>query len=307
MTQPEVLAESATGSIYDLGYRGYVGPRLGRRHAVRVMLRHGLRAVFGLGRSGRAKLAPLILGGIVALPAVLSVGIEALFDEMAGGMVDRLNPISIEGYLPFVQTILVFFAAAQAPELLVRDRRHGVLTLYFSRAIARLDYALAKWGAIVAGIGLVLLLPQVILLIADLFATPDLGEGAARVGPVLVPVAVRTLLVAAMIGGVGLAASAFTVRRAFAAGTVIAVFLISSGIVSVLVQWVDLRGPLALVALLDPFALLDGASSLLFAVEPESETVLRSDLPVEFFALGAVAVAVGALAAIVVRYRRVSA
>jgi ABC-2 type transport system permease protein len=307
MTQPEVLAESATGSIYDLRYRSYVGPRLGRRHAVVVMLRHGLRAVFGLGRSGRAKLAPLILGGMVVLPAVLSVGLEALFADVAGDMVDRLNPITIEGYLPFVQTMLVFFAAAQAPELLVRDRRHGVLTLYFSRAISRLDYALAKWGAIVAGIGLVLLLPQAILLLADLFATPDLGEGAAQVGPLLVPVLVRTLLVAAVIGGVALVASAFTGRRAFAAGAVIAVFLLSSGIVSVLVEWVDLRGPFGLVALLDPFALLDGASALLFAAEPESRTIRGSDLPVEAFALGAVAVAVGALAAVVLRYQRTAA
>jgi ABC-2 type transport system permease protein len=122
-----------------------------------------------------------------------------------------------------------------------------------------------------------------------------------------VPVLVRTLLVAAVIGGVALVASAFTGRRAFAAGAVIAVFLLSSGIVSVLVEWVDLRGPFGLVALLDPFALLDGASALLFAAEPESRTIRGSDLPVEAFALGAVAVAVGALAAVVLRYQRTAA
>mgnify|MGYP001583970183 CR=1 FL=1 len=62
-TPPDVLAGSATGSIYDLGYRGYDGPRLGRRHAVVALFVHGLRAVFGLGRSGRSKIAPLSSAG----------------------------------------------------------------------------------------------------------------------------------------------------------------------------------------------------------------------------------------------------
>jgi ABC-2 type transport system permease protein len=302
-TPPDLLAGSATGSIYDLGYRRYDGPRLGRGHAVRALVGHGLRAVFGLGRSGRAKIAPLSLGALVALPAVVSVG----FESLTGGVGGELNPISIEGYLTFIQTLLVFFVAAQAPELLVRDRRHGVLTLYFSRALERHDYVLAKWVALVTAVGLVVLLPQVILLVGELFATPDVGEGVAEVLPLIVPVAARTLLVAALLGGVGLAASAFTTRRAFAAGTIIAVFLVPSGIVALLVGRVDLGGPLALVALLDPFALLDGASALLFGAEPRTRTVLLSDLPLEAFAVGAVVAALGALAIVLLRYRRVAA
>ena len=112
---------------------------------------------------------------------------------------------------------------------------------------------------------------------------------------------------AALLGGVGLAASAFTTRRAFAAGTIIAVFLVPSGIVALLVGRVDLDGPLALVALLDPFALLDGASALLFGAEPRTRTVLLSDLPLEVFAVGAVVAALGALAIVLLRYRRVAA
>ena len=47
-----------TGSIYDIGYRGYDGPRLGRRHAFATLFVAGIRAIFGLGRSGRAKIVP---------------------------------------------------------------------------------------------------------------------------------------------------------------------------------------------------------------------------------------------------------
>jgi ABC-2 type transport system permease protein len=302
-TPPDLLAGSATGSIYDLGYRGYDGPRLGRRHAVGALFVHGLRAAFGLGRSGRAKIAPLALGGLIALPAVVSVG----FGALAGGAGGEFNPITLEGYLPFAQTLLVFFVAAQAPELLVRDQRHRVLTLYFSRALERADYVLAKYLALLAAVGLVLALPQVILLLGMLFATPNLADGLANVVPLLWPVAGRTVVDSALLAGVGLAASAFTVRRAFAAGTIIAVFLVLSGVVTVLVNRVGLDGPLALVALADPFALMDGVSALLFDVEPNMPAILRSDLPVWLFAGTAVAVSVAAFGLLLLRYRRIAA
>lgn len=302
-TRPDLIAGSATGSIYDLGYRRYDGPRLGRRHAVRALLGHGFRAVFGLGRSGRAKIAPLVLGGIIALPAVVSVA----FSAFGGEAVDEFNPITVERYFEFVQQVLVFFVAAQAPELLVRDRRYGVLTVYFSRALERTDYVLAKYLALVAAVALVLALPQVILLLGLLFATPDLGDGLAEVLPRIWPVVGRTLVTAMLLAGVGLAASAFTVRRAYAAGTIVAIFLVLTGVVSILVEEVRLNGPLALVALADPFALLDGVSSLLFGVGPRSVAIRRSDLPLELFAATAIVVSLVSLAVLLVRYRRISA
>ena len=50
--------EAVTGTIYDIGYRHYDGPRLGRRGAIGAIVGAGLRAVFGLGRSGRSKIIP---------------------------------------------------------------------------------------------------------------------------------------------------------------------------------------------------------------------------------------------------------
>lgn len=302
-TPPELLAGSATGSIYDLGYRGYDGPRLGRGHAIRALFVHGLRAVYGLGRSGRAKVVPLGLGAIIALPAVVSVGIIALAGDAAG----RMNPVTLEGYLEFAMTPLVFWVAAQAPELLVRDQRHRTLTLYFSRALERSDYVLAKYLALVAGIGLVIAIPQAILMLGTLFVTPNFADGLAEVLPDVVPAVARTLLVAALLSGVALAASAFTVRRAFAAAATIAVFLVPSLVVSVLVSEVDLSGPAALVALLDPFALVDGLSAVLFDFEGATATVLASDLPTWLFAAGAVVVTLATLGLLLLRYRRIAA
>jgi len=65
---------SRAGNIYDLGYRRYEGARLGRAHAVRSLVFHSFRTTFGIGRSGRAKAAPITFGAIATLPAVIIVG-----------------------------------------------------------------------------------------------------------------------------------------------------------------------------------------------------------------------------------------
>ena len=67
-------ADTRAGSIYDLGYRRYEGPRLGRAHAIRSLVVHSFRTTFGLGRGGRAKVAPIVFGALAILPAVIIVG-----------------------------------------------------------------------------------------------------------------------------------------------------------------------------------------------------------------------------------------
>src|SRR4051794_41930445 len=71
-------ASGPGGSIYDLGYQGYEGPRLGRRSATVALFWNTLRACFGIGRGGRAKIAPFVLAALSLLPAVIAVGIAAL-------------------------------------------------------------------------------------------------------------------------------------------------------------------------------------------------------------------------------------
>ena len=232
------------------------------------------------------------------------MGIGAL----AGGAAAEFNPITLEGYLPFAQTLLVFFVAAQAPELLVRDQRHRVLTLYFSRALERTDYVAGEVPGPAHGCRRSCSrCPRSSCCSGMLFATPSLADGLAKVVPLIWPVVGRTVVVSALLAGVGLVASAFTVRRAFAAGAIIAAFLVLSGVVTVLVNRVGLDGPLALVALADPFALMDGVSALLFGVEPTMPAILRSDLPVWLFAGTAVAVSLACPILLLLRYRRIAA
>jgi len=300
---PDLVAGSATGSIFDLGYRGYDGPRLGRRHAIATLFAHSLKWTFGIGRGGRAKVAPFALAGLTLLPAILAVGIRAL----AGPAAERMTPITPQHYLTYVQTFIAFFVTAQAPELLGRDQRHHVLTLYFSRALERTDYALAKYGALVCALALVLLVPQAVLLLGIVFASIDLGAGLGEALPLVPPILASTAAAAAFFSGIGLVIAAFTPRRAFAAGAIVAVFLVLNGVVSVLVVRGHLRDPFRYVALLDPYALLDGLASTLFGGVGRDVTVKGSGIDPAIFAAGACVVAVATLSVLVLRYRRIEA
>ncbi len=300
---PDLVAGSATGSIFDLGYRGYDGPRLGRRHAIATLFTQSLKWTFGIGRGGRAKIAPFALAGLTLLPAILAVGIRAL----AGQATERVTPITPQNYLTFVQTFIAFFVTAQAPELLGRDQRHHVLTLYFSRALERTDYALAKYGALVCALALVLFVPQLILLLGIVFASIDLGAGVGEALPLVVPILVSTIVAAAFFSGVGLVIAAFVPRRAFSSGAIVATFLVLSGVVQVLVVQGRLRDPFRYVALLDPYALLDGLATTMFGGVGRNVTVTRSGIDPAVFAAGALVIAVVTLVVLVLRYRRIEA
>jgi ABC-2 type transport system permease protein len=301
--QPDLVAGSATGSIFDLGYRGYDGPRLGRRHAIATLYTQSLKWTFGIGRGGRAKIAPFALAGLTLLPAILAVGIRAV----AGAATERVTPITPQNYLTFVQTFIAFFVTAQAPELLGRDQRHHVLTLYFSRALERTDYALAKYAALVSALALVLFVPQLVLLLGIVFASIDLGAGLCDTLPLVVPILLSTIVAAAFFSGIGLVIAAFVPRRAFSAGAIVATFLVLSGVVQVLVVQGRLRDPFRYVALLDPNGLLDGLATALFGGISRNTTVLHSGIEPGVFAVGAVVVAVATLVVLILRYRRIEA
>ena len=88
----------------------------------------------GSARPGRAKLVPFGLAVIVDRPGHRRAGILALVGRLgAGTRPMRPTPIRTTSYYGLIASVVFLFAAAQAPELLARDLRHRVLSLYFSR------------------------------------------------------------------------------------------------------------------------------------------------------------------------------
>jgi len=292
-------AESATGAIYDLGYRGYDGPRLGRRAAFATLFWASLRAAFGLGRSGRSKIVPWGLSAIMIVPAAVAGAIQAL---APGG----LSPFNYDNYLWDLQPILALFVAAQAPELVSSDQRNHVLSLYFSHALARSDYALAKFAAMAAALLVLALAPLLVILFASILAATDV---AAAVGDQLgnLPQIIGSPLIYAVpIAAVGMAIASFTPRRAYATGAIIAVFLVSAAVGGILAE--AGRGRLSLVApLINPFVLLDGTRDWLLGASIPDSPVSRADLALPVFGiLTAILTAIG-IAAVLWRYRRIAA
>ena len=297
-TTPAGLSAAAapTGSIYDIGYRRYEGPRLGRGHAVRSLFIHSLRSAFGIGRGGRAKIAPIILGGMALLPAIAIVGAMTMVAQFGvGERFANQAPIRYETYFGTISTIIVLFCAAQAPELFGRDQRNGVIALYF---------ALARTAGFAAALLIIQLLPQLLLFLGRVLLSPDIPGAIGEDLPSFPPVLAQSGLAAGLLGGLSMAISAFTPRRAYATAGIIALFTIPNIVAgtvlglgsSVIGTW---------LLLLSPTAVLDGTNSILFGA-PFGSDFFFIDLPDIAWIAAAIGGIVGAIAITVRRFARIA-
>lgn len=287
----------ASGTIYDIGYRRYEGPRLGRRGAISAIVGAGLRALFGLGRSGRSKILPWGAIILAILPAVVAVAIRVLADDI-------VELYSYENYLWEIGALLPIFVAAQAPELVVNDMRHRVLPLYFSRPISRLDYVAAKLGALTIGLLSLTLLPLLILFLGRVLAAEDVLAAVGDEIGALPGILGSGLIHAVVLASLGLAISAIAGRRAYAAGGVLALFLIGS-VMSGAFQ--SQGGALdAIAPFLNPSSILDGTREWLFGGTVSASPVAGAGVPLPLYGLAAALMVAASWAVLAVRYRAVS-
>jgi ABC-2 type transport system permease protein len=307
MTGP-ISVGGPTGSIYDLGYRGYEGARLGRAHAVRSLFLHSLRSTYGIGRGARAKIAPLALGAMAVVPAVAFVGILALaarFGESAAEMLEEGTAFGYATYFGTMGTFVILFCAAQAPELFGRDQRHGILSLYFARALRRSDYTLARIAGFVAALLILQLFPQTVLFLGRVLLAPDVARAVGDDLPSIPPILAQGLLSSLLLGGLSMAISAFTPRRAYATAGIIALFVIPNIVASV-VAGIGSSDIGNLLFLLSPTSVLDGTNAALFGTELGSEFFFI-DLPDWAFFAAAGAGIVGSIAITLRRFARITA
>jgi ABC-2 type transport system permease protein len=297
---------SASGSIYDLGYQGYDGPRLGRVAVTRGLLRATLQAAYGIGRGGRAKVVPFGLAALAVLPAVLAVGITALATQAgAGDAFEGASPISHATYQGLTSTLIMLFCAAQAPELFGKDQRYGVLPLYFSRVLTRLDYAIARLGGLFLAVFLVSVVPQVVLTVGAVLAASDpltgLGEEAADIPRYLAVSALAAGMLTAVAGVI----AAWTPRRAYATAGIIAVFIVPPIVVAVVAELAagDVARLLIFASIAD---VLEGLNAAVFGTIPASEPVLAAGFPGWVYGTVALAIIAGGLALVLRRYQGVS-
>lgn len=292
-------ADPRAGTIYDLGYRGYDGPRLGRRAAILALYTFTLRAAFGIGRRPTAKIIPFVVTAFAFIPALIQLGVAALIGN-------RVEVIAPWNYLGFSQVPVALFCAGVAPEVFGRDLRYRTLSLYFSRALYRSDYALAKAASFVTALAVLTLGPLVLLVVGNGLASEDvvgyIGDHWREL-----PQSLAAGLVIAGVAGLGsLAIAAHTPRRAYATVAVAAWFLVTFPLAGILV---DIGGEVGrFAAWFSPFSLLYGASLAIFARDPGPDSIqAAADLPIaSYLALAALHAAVAA-GLILRRFQRVQA
>lgn len=269
----------ASGSIYDLGYQGYSGPRLGRAAVALGLLAQTLRAAYGIGRGGRAKIIPFLMLGLSVLPAILAVGIAALAAQAgAAGALEEASPIRHDTYQNLTSTLVMLFCAAQAPELFGRDQRYGVLPLYFSRVLTRVDYVLARAGGLFLAIFVISIVPQVILSLGAVLAASDPLTGLQKDLPDVPRYLAVALIVSALLGGASTVVAAWTPRRAYATAGIIAVFIIPPIVVALMAE-LAVGDAARVLVLASPSDILDGVNAAVFGAVSLNPTIVAADLP----------------------------
>jgi ABC-2 type transport system permease protein len=294
---------AATGSIYDLGYRGYDGPRFGRPAVLLALLRQSLQESYGIGRGGRAKIAPILLLLLNGLPALLAIAITAIVDQAGGGQIlEDANPIRHDTYWSVTSTLVMLFCAAQAPELFGRDQRYGVLPLYFSRVLTRVDYALARTGGLFIAIFILTLAPQSLLTLGAILGAADPVTGLREELPEIPRYLAVCLLGSAVFAGVSSVVASYTPRRAYSVAAIIALFIVPPIVVAI-VAALSVPDVANVLLLASPSDVVDGVNGAIYGpLRIGGETIVVATLPGWAYIVAALAYVVGSLALVVRRY-----
>jgi ABC-2 type transport system permease protein len=284
---------SEASVIHDIGYQRYAGPRLGRGPVFGALYVHGLRAAFGFGRTAKAKIFPWLVAGITVLVAVILAAVRSQTGVVALNYVQFADAMS---------WLVILFAAIVAPKLVSRDLRAGVLPLYFSRPLRAGDYIGAKFAALVTAVWLLLGVPQLIMFLGAAFTTKTGMSGVWSELGDLLPGWAYSLLWALLFAAISLLIASLTGKRAFAAGGIVAVFLMTTPVVGVL-SILPSHTAQQLAGLASPMTLISGVGTWL--IHTPNSGIDIGEFGV-VYAIEAVTLIAACLLLLLARYRKVA-
>ena len=217
--------------ILDERYRPYSGARHGLAGAMRALVGSSVRFTLGLGRPARHKFLPWLAVVVALVPAIVFVGIATVLD------IDLISENILpeyHQYYGFIELALFFFCGIVVPEILVADRRNGMLSLYLSTPLRLWSYLASKAAAVTVTLAVITVGPLLFLLVAYTVE----GSGPDGLGDwltVLVRILGSGIAIAATITAASLAISSLTDRRAFAVIGIILLLLGSQFVTGLLV------------------------------------------------------------------------
>lgn len=238
--------------IVDRGFQRYDGPRAGVGQAIRSVAWQSIRSTLGLGRPARHKIFPVLAVAMAYIPAIAFVGVAVLI----GDILDPNEVADYASYYGFITAAILLFAGLVAPEVLVGDRRNGMLAMYLSTPLHRGTYLVAKAVAVLLTLALVTLGPPLLLLIGYTFENVG-PDGLVGWLTVLLRIFVASFAVSGALSAVSMAAASLTDRRAFASIGVVLLALASPAVASALVDNADLSANWRLIDVFSmPFELV---------------------------------------------------
>ena len=296
MSRPEL---PAGGVIHDIGYRGYDGARLGRGYVLRSLYLQGLRSTYGLGRTARTKVLPILLLIGTLLPAVILVAVEVYAKQ-------DTQLLSYNRYAMFLVPVIGIFVAAQAPQLISRDLRFRTVTLYFSRPLTREDYVLAKFGALASALFILLSAPILVLSVGGVLAKFGVWQQTKN----FLAAEVGALVFALILTGVSAVLAAATTRRGMGVAVIITVLSVSyTAAVSVqgIAQSYNNLTLAGYLGLFSPFTLADGVQIALVNAPTSTPAPPPGTGGEAIFIVVAVALVAGCYGLLLRRYRKLNA
>jgi ABC-2 type transport system permease protein len=216
--------------------------------------------------------------------------------------------VAHDEYYGIIGPLLAIFCAVVAPDLLGRDQRDQTLSLYFSRALRREDYTLAKYAALVTSMLAVTMVPQ-LLMFAGNASAGDALDYLKDNWEDLPGIVGSALILSCLVSGIGVAVAAYLPRRAYATVAIAAVFLLVSGVAGVFFESAGAEtGKYAI--LLSPFHVGEGLTYWFFGTAPsveENDQLAEAGIRGLVYVLDAVFFSLVLVTLVIRRYRRIAA
>ena len=230
----------STGTVFDIGYQRYTGVREGRSRSRRAIFTDAIRIALGLGRGARAKILPWFFISVLSGIALIMALVAGAVDRLGGpGTAQKANLPSHSDYYGIASIIVFVFAAVIAPELLCRDRRDGVISLYLVRPITGTDYVASRWAGFLVVALAAVWLPQIILFLGLSAGDPApityLENHWLDVPRFLVAGAAMAIYATTL----AMLTASFTTRRAYASVFLVGLFVITTPFTVALAQHTD--------------------------------------------------------------------
>ncbi len=293
---------SNEGAVYDLGYQPFEGERRGRKGAWVTVWADGLRRVLGLRRKARRKIMPWLLIAIAVSPPIIAVGVAFILPISAA---DGFDIASQNGdFFLLGGTMTLLFTALAAPELLIPDRRDGVLSMLASRPLTSTDYLSARFASLFTIVGAFLLLPQVVLFVGQAGTDPDglirgIGNAADTIPKIVLVAAIYTVAYVPL----GFVVASLSNRKSIATSVYLAGIIALTAFAEAIVRNASFSGS-RWVALLAPINTADTANLQVFGTPGNDSLLAAANIHPYVGALALVVIGAVATMLSVIRYRR---